>query len=698
MYAIRKITLVLVAIFAFANKASCIPPILGLSIVAAITSIIGDGNNCIAPNPAQQHYDVLNIEANNQWVNTNIQIRAQTTWHISWRTSLTGLQEYKLQDSGAFLAATADLEPGSTIFIVMKSHRSNSPIENMTLENKVYNNKRVVPYNSLNGSNFLTKYTEGQKYSYYWHHTFTQQEFGKLKIISDKIQDESNILEQFLYVYHPRKYNIEYSISDPKVVGGGARIKAHGVLSAGAYNIYSPYSGNLYIRAVSNSDGGKIFERITGAVVTDKEELFDSKRNIGGAIDSIVNFIVGSFRDVSKNLFNKVISSKPLRHYVKVFMIIYVMFYGLYFLLGAVQFTTEDFIKRVLKIVFISYMFFGDGSYTFFNEYLYELFVSASKSIVQHTLNSTSTSVLIQNNFDVIWQGWFWKIILVYLIQFHNGLFFIGLIALKSLITQLKVHFTALCYSVLSLMMLNILFGIVPVFIALLMFQTTRGIFFAWIGVMFRYALQPALLMVMIATIDDIANYNLFAITTDVCWRSLSDELGENHSVVIPLTIFGKNLYNIDIAQVIPWIGPKAVDENFSDLDSLIASSTLFRVYTALFMYFIIVHIEKNVLHYIDSISNMITGSYISSEESGAGQPGALLAKWTSNASKAISNTDLAKKIKNTDTFKGIQRFGNFVNDVGSFGTFEFKEKNRSGGNTDKEQMRKHNLESQNRR
>ena len=65
--------------------------------------------------------------------------------------------------------------------------------------------------------------------------------------------------------------------------------------------------------------------------------------------------------------------------YIKAILILYIMTFGMMFLLGMVKISQTDLVIRVIKIAFVSGLM-NDSTFEFFNTYGYKLFLKIQKT------------------------------------------------------------------------------------------------------------------------------------------------------------------------------------------------------------------------------------------------------------------------------------------------------------------------------
>ena len=200
---------------------------------------------------------------------------------------------------------------------------------------------------------------------------------------------------------------------------------------------------------------------------------------------------------------------KQAAYVIKIILTLYLVFLALSYILGLVEYTTQIFIKNVLKFAIVAFLI-SDTSWNFFDGYMVSFFVDGSIELVarysaaflqavsqnQETCKNTILEdpyvifsifngpigvFTMQNTWSRIWA------------VMTRGL--AGFVTAIFLILAIVYYFISIVKATVMFMFAiiinSVLIVVAPVFIVCILFEKTKQMFDSWVRNLFSYALQP---------------------------------------------------------------------------------------------------------------------------------------------------------------------------------------------------------------
>ena len=184
-------------------------------------------------------------------------------------------------------------------------------------------------------------------------------------------------------------------------------------------------------------------------------------------------------------------------------------------------------------------MLIGDNSWEFFNQYLFDAFIRGTDYIMTNVVGLTSSTSnifgFVDPIFDKYTDGDVWLLLFIQLLQIHNGLTFVAIVTIYSLILYFRAVLEVIISYVMAYIGLSVMIALAPFFIILMLFEQTKSIFDNWLSTLFSYMIQPSILLIFFLLIDQIMSEQLLKVVVRACWGTL-----------IPIEI-GLDLTHMDI-------------------------------------------------------------------------------------------------------------------------------------------------------
>lgn len=214
--------------------------------------------------------------------------------------------------------------------------------------------------------------------------------------------------------------------------------------------------------------------------------------------------------------------------YIKAILILYIMLYGMMFLMGMVKITQTDLVIRVIKIGIVAGLM-NDSTFEFFNSYVFNFVTGFTDEIIANMsgYNSFSTSATFSNPFmfldevmtKIFLSKTFLAQITALLSMGLNGVLYFVIIFL-CLCIVIMVSFKAIAVYVMAFMAIAVLIGIAPLFLTFILFERTWYLFDNWLKFMIRYMIEPVIVLAGIIILVQLFTIYLdYVIGYSVCWK-----------------------------------------------------------------------------------------------------------------------------------------------------------------------------------
>ncbi|ADE29615.1 TrbL/VirB6 family protein [Rickettsia prowazekii] len=280
----------------------------------------------------------------------------------------------------------------------------------------------------------------------------------------------------------------------------------------------APKDGYLWLRVVNPNSNIQGVVSVNYANYTGTTWFSDIVYN--GAIKPITD----QFRTFSKNFYIKLIKNSAVQNIVKAALTLYVIIFGLMFVAGALKLTAIEVITRICKIAIVAFLI-REESWNFFNTYFFSVFTDGIDFFITNVVGATSSRSnifgFIDPIFDKYTNGRIWGLLFIELLQIHNGLAFIAIITIYSLITYFRAILEVIIGYVIAFIGITVMISLAPFFIILMLFEKTKSLFDNWISTLLSYVVQPTILLIFFLLIDQVLSEQLLKVVVRACWDTL---------------------------------------------------------------------------------------------------------------------------------------------------------------------------------
>lgn len=426
--------------------------------------------------------------------------------------------------------------------------------------------------------------------------------------------------DKAITVEQQEKIEVEYLITensttpDPSVTGTSVKKE---------FLVDASITGHLWLR-VKNPN-----PEVQGIVIVKYANYTGTTWFSDIVYNGAVKPIKDQFHKLTANFYTKFAKNSSFQRSARIALTLYVIIFGIMFLIGAVQITAQEVINRVFKIIIIVTLL-GENSWEFFNGYLFNVFTEGTDYLFSNVVGLTSSKNnifgFIDPIFDKYTNGRIWGLLFIELLQIHNGLTFVAVMTIYSLILYFRAVLEVIIGYVIAFVGLSVMIGLAPFFIIMILFEQTKSLFDNWLSTLFNYMLQPTILLIFFLLIDQILTEQLLKIVVRACW----DKAFIPIKIGLDLSHMGIDWsfsFSIPFLPGIPFYTPQILD--IKDMDTLLNSSSTFLViFTTTLLFYSYCLMSYGLVEYVTIVIAQLTNVTPARQE---GNP-----QEASNATKSI--------------------------------------------------------------
>ena len=293
-------------------------------------------------------------------------------------------------------------------------------------------------------------------------------------------------------------------------------------------------TGNLSIK-IENAAG--IYGKGVGNYeVTIKYKEAVAAQGLGCAIEFMKNMLRHITLDALPSYFSKLacvgdsckcsgINCDSFSRYIRVLLILYIMFYGLGFLIGYTEISQMDLVVRFVKIGVVLALI-SPNSWNFFHDYFFDLFICGMDDLIRksqlHGTPDGNVFGFVDHTLEIMLfnKNTFLKLLALCVINPMGTI--LAIMVLIGIILFLIGVFNALVVYLMAILIIGFLFALAPIFIPFILFQPTRHLFDNWITKLVQYSLEPVLLLIGLSLLVELL-HNVFIqiVNFSVCWKCM---------------------------------------------------------------------------------------------------------------------------------------------------------------------------------
>ena len=245
--------------------------------------------------------------------------------------------------------------------------------------------------------------------------------------------------------------------------------------------------------------------------------------------------------------------------YISLLLLLYIVLYGLAFLVGYVEISQKDLIIRILKIGVVLTLISPNG-YTFLHDHFFQLFIDGSDALICRS-NFVGGCSKGSNTFGfvdhaltfLLYNKPTWLKILSLLMSSPIGIIFVIFYFIGIIYFLIGVMSAAVAY-LMCILAVAVLIFISPVFIPFILFEKTSYLFHNWLKLLVRYTLEPVMLVIGLQILVSIF-YAVFINSIDftVCWKCM---IPINFGAIGPIKDFLTTISVTTSVFCLPFFGP----------------------------------------------------------------------------------------------------------------------------------------------
>lgn len=356
---------------------------------------------------------------------------------------------------------------------------------------------------------------------------------------------------------------------------------------------------------IQNSQDGKIWLRIIDEdgdylsnygrykiTVTQPESSQTPSSFVSKLAKLVIDPITKQIDYVSQFMFETGSQSAVFKNIIRVALILYMILYGLTFLMGFDNFTQRDLIGRLIKIAIVLTLI-SDTGINFFNDYLFDLFKNGQRELINiisaPELASVETGKLNYNSLfafanyaiSTIFSSHFFSILAAFLMWFPIGWVCL-IMLLYSIVVYVFAILEVIIFYIISYTAIGLLIALGPVFIPLVLFNKTRYLFDGWISAIVSYTMAPVIMFAGVLLVTAFVNDTIYTLLT----------LELRDTAVLPIFIDFGSLGKLHLF-TIHWLNPV---------------KPFMEVVTNILIFYIFIELLKKISVITDGISATIFG------------------------------------------------------------------------------------------
>ena len=336
-------------------------------------------------------------------------------------------------------------------------------------------------------------------------------------------------------------------------------------------------------------------------------------------VNDIITPITSRIEDLSQQIFRKLVKNQNLIKVVTALLSLYILFYGLQFLLGSLRVSALDLSIRIIKIAVVYAMFANYNSWEYFYSNVFIIFFNGVAEFIIMVSSQTSNIDNFLGFVDPIfakYTDWrLWILIIIQILSLNPALkFFACMTALGILIFIITV-IRVVVYYIMAILTISVLISLAPIFLLFILFAPTQNFFITYMSILFQQLLLPTILLIFISIMGDLVELQLDSVVVGASWQTVipfkfAIAITEYFYLSIPL--------ELPFLPGIPFFAP--------DLPSMGTVQTLYEQYLrngvigigiASIMLFFYSRITSNMLSYAEHITAKLTNTQVQQSKSG---------------------------------------------------------------------------------
>lgn len=296
-------------------------------------------------------------------------------------------------------------------------------------------------------------------------------------------------------------------------------------LTDGQYNpddegMYAPTSGTIWLKihdADYSDNSGDYSVKVKATRDASSDALLSNV-----IMDTLVSPIMATLNSAVSAIYQKLIQDTRFVEAVRAALLLYIIMYFLMFVVGLVHISQPDLVIRAVKIGTVLTLI-SPISWDFFYDHFFSMFVEGGAWLLNVTTGAMGSS---DNPLAFIDQtlGRIWQEDTILLLMGVSMTLPLGIVYVWLLIDAMWMYTRVICGAMMGLIMafiaLSVLLVMAPFFISFILFKDTQELFTKWVSLLFRYTLEPVIVIVGITIINEMIIITLdFILNNAICWK-----------------------------------------------------------------------------------------------------------------------------------------------------------------------------------
>lgn len=317
--------------------------------------------------------------------------------------------------------------------------------------------------------------------------------------------------------------------------------------------------------------------------------------------------ITDQFKTFTENFYRKLLKNSAIQNIAKASLTLYVVIFGLMFVMGALKLTAQEVVTRIFKITIVAFLLQPE-SWDFFNKYLFSAFINGIDYFFRNVVGASSSQAnvfgFIDPIFDKYTNGRVWGLLFIQLLQIQNGLAFIAIMTIYALILYFRAILEVIIGYIIAFIGMSVMISLAPFFIILMLFEKTKSLFDNWLSTLLSYVMQPTMLLIFFLLVDQILSEQLLKVVVRACWGTLIPiEIGFNlNHLGIPLSYS----FTLPFLPGIPFFIPEVPTLTSANL--LVHDTNTFLVlFTTALLFFSYCLMSYGLVNYVSIVVQQLT-------------------------------------------------------------------------------------------
>lgn len=261
----------------------------------------------------------------------------------------------------------------------------------------------------------------------------------------------------------------------------------------GGYSGIPTHSGKIWLKVYDSSN---VYSDNTGSYYVTVTKTVLQNHNTSTLVNSVTKPIQDMINTVTQAVYHSIIDDSHFKRIVKGCLLLYIIFYAIFFMLGFIKDKQIDLVVRTVKVG-IMVELISEDSWNFFDQYLFSLFRDGSTFLISAMTGGSgdggNTFAFLDTTISQFFSNSTWIKLGTLLFAGPLGFVYFAVIILGMGIFIIAIVEAVIAYLI-SMVAISVMIILAPFFLIALLFSATRGLFDAWISHIFNFALQPALL------------------------------------------------------------------------------------------------------------------------------------------------------------------------------------------------------------